>query len=282
MENVIEVRNVVKDYGDFKVDHISFDVPKGCICGFVGQNGAGKTTTIHMLMDVIKRDGGEIKIFGQDVVDNAALKEDIGIVYDEMGFHEFMTPKQIAKMMSNIYKNWDNESFFKLLQRLGLPANKKCGSFSRGMRMKLQIAVAMSHHAKLLIMDEPTSGLAPIVRSEILSLFQEFVVDEEHSILLSSHITSDLERIADMIVFINAGKMILAGEKETILQKHGVLKCKKTEIDRIDQEDIVSKMSSAFGVDILVADRERCIKKYPDIAMNQVSLDDIMIFYVNK
>lgn len=282
MKNVIEVKNVSKNYGDFKLDNISFSVPMGCICGFVGQNGAGKTTTIQLILDVIKRDSGDIKVFEQDVINNSHMKEDIGVVYDEMGFHEFMTPRQISIMMKNIYRNWDEEKFMELLTKLSLPAKKKCGAFSRGMRMKLQIAVAMSHHAKLLIMDEPTSGLDPIVRSEILSLFQEYVLEEDHSILLSSHITSDLEKIADTIVFINGGKIILAGEKDELLENHGILKCRKDEVEQIDKVDIISTSKSAFGVDVLVANREECVRKYPGIQMDSASLDDLMVFYVNQ
>lgn len=282
MEYVIELNNVTKDYGDFKLDNVSFKVPKGCICGFIGQNGAGKTTSIQLMLDVIKKDSGEIKIFGQNVEGNTALKEDIGVVYDEMGFHEFMTPRQISTMMKYIYKNWDETVFFGLLDKLGLPSKKKCGSFSRGMRMKLQIAVAMSHHARLLIMDEPTSGLDPIVRSEILSLFQEFIIEEDNSILLSSHITSDLERIADTIVFINNGKIVLNGNKDELLEMHGILKCKKGDFEKIDKEDMVSYSKSAFGMDVLVADKMKCSAKYPDILMDEAGLDDIMVFYVNQ
>lgn len=281
-EYVIEVSNLTKDYGSFKLENVSFRVPVGCICGFIGQNGAGKTTTIQAMLDVIKKDSGEIKIFGQDVVDHPELKEDIGVVYDEMGFHEFMTPKQISTMMKHIYKNWQEEEFFSLLKKLSLPANKKCGTFSRGMRMKLQIAVAMSHKAKLLIMDEPTSGLDPIVRSEILSLFQEYVLEEENSIMLSSHITSDLEKIADMIVFINGGKIILSGEKDELLEEHGILKCKKSDVEKIASKDIISSTKSAFGVDVLVNNRKECEKKYPGIPMDKANLDDIMVFYVNR
>ena len=282
MEYVIEVEEVVKDYGDFKLDNISFQVEKGCICGFVGQNGSGKTTTIQLLMDVIKKDSGLIKIFGQNVVNNIDFKKDVGIVFDEMGFHEFMTPMEISKMMSYIYVNWDEDKFLELIKRLGLPTKKKCGTFSRGMRMKLQIAVAMSHHAKLLILDEPTSGLDPIVRNEILTLFQEYIVDEEHTILLSSHITSDLERIADHIVFINAGKIVLSGAKDIILEEHGILRCKKSELDKIDKEDIVSTMRSSVCVEVLVSDRKLCEKKYKENPIDTASLDEIMLFYVNK
>ena len=227
MSNVIELKNVTKDYGDFKLDNVNLCVPQGCIYGFIGQNGAGKTTTIQLILDIIKRDSGDIRVFGKDIIkDGVVLKEDIGVVYDEMGFHEFLTAKDINNIMKKIYSNWSEETFFNYLTRFSLPTKKRCGAFSRGMRMKLQIAVAMSHNAKLLIMDEPTSGLDPIVRNEILDIFQEFVVDENHTILLSSHITVDLERIADMVAFIDHGKIILDGDKNEIIEKHGLVKCK--------------------------------------------------------
>ncbi len=219
--NVIEVKNITKDYGDFKLDNVSFSVPEGSICGFVGQNGAGKTTTIKLILDVIDADQGEIFLFGENIKkDSAKLREDIGVVFDEMGFHEFMTGKDINIMMKNIYKNWDEKVFFDYLKRFSLPTKKSCGDFSRGMRMKLQIAVALSHNAKLLVMDEPTSGLDPIVRNEMLQIFREYVAEEHHTILLSSHITGDLEKLADEVVFINGGKIILAGNKDEIMEKH--------------------------------------------------------------
>ena len=171
MKNVIELKNVSKDYGDFKLDNISFEVPEGCVCGFIGQNGAGKTTTIQLILDTIARDSGEITLFGKSIDgDSASLREDIGLVFDEMGFHEFLTAKQINTIMKNVYKNWDEALYFDYLKRFSLPSKKACGSFSRGMRMKLQIATALSHGAKLLIMDEPTSGLDPIVRNEMQNL----------------------------------------------------------------------------------------------------------------
>lgn len=169
--NVLELKGVTKNYGDFVLDKVSFEVPEGGICGFIGQNGAGKTTTIQLILDIVKKDAGEIRVFGTSTEDQEALtllKQDIGVVYDEMGFHEFLTPMDIGKMMKLIYRNWDDKVYKKYLESFGLPSGKACGKFSRGMRMKLQIAVAMSHHAKLLIMDEPTSGLDPIVRNEIL------------------------------------------------------------------------------------------------------------------
>lgn len=283
IRNVIEVKNVTKTYADFKLDNISFSVPEGSVCGFIGQNGAGKTTTIKSILDVINIDEGEIFLFGENIKkDSARLKEDIGVVYDEMGFHEFMTGKDINIMMKNIYKKWDEKAFFEYLKRFSLPSRKPCGDFSRGMRMKLQIAVALSHNAKLLIMDEPTSGLDPIVRNEMLQIFREYVIEEDHSILLSSHITGDLEKIADEVVFINAGKIVIAGNKDEILEQHGLLKCKKGEIDKISTSFIVYYEEEAFGTTVLVNDRKGCEKLYPDMVIEQATLEDIMLFYVNK
>lgn len=283
INNVIEIKNVTKDYGDFKLDNVSFDVPLGCICGFIGQNGAGKTTTIQLILDIIKKNSGEIMVFGKDMEkEGPALKEKIGVVFDEMGYHEFLTANQINTIMKNIYSNWDEEAFFGYLKRFSLPRKKRCGAFSRGMRMKLQIAVALSHNAELLIMDEPTSGLDPIVRNEILQIFQEFVLEENHTILLSSHITGDLERIADMVTFINHGKIILSGDKNEIMEKHAIIKCKNEELEQIAKEDMVSVRQSAFCTEVLVFDKEKCAAKYPKMVMEQTTLEDIMIFYANR
>ena len=282
INNVIELKNVVKDYGDFKLDHISFAVPEGSVCGFIGQNGAGKTTTINLILDIINRDEGEISLFGKPVdQDHAYVREDVGVVFDEMGFHEFMTAKDINIMMKNIYKNWDEVAFFDYLKKFSLPSKKKCGAFSRGMRMKLQIAAAMSHKAKLLIMDEPTSGLDPIVRNEMIGIFRDFVVEEDHTILLSSHITGDLEKISDEVVFIDGGKIVLSGNKDEILEKHGILKCKKEEASKVSEALIVGVEEEAYSTSILVNDRHAAAKLYPDMVIEEAALEDIMIYYVN-
>ena len=280
IENVIELKNLTKDYGDFKLDNISLSIPKGGICGFIGQNGAGKTTTIKLILDVINKDSGEIKVFGEDMKNNGtALKERIGVVYDEMAFHDFLTPKQLNKIFKNIYKNWNEEEYFNYLKHFSLPTTKKCGDFSRGMRMKFQIAVAMSHNAELLIMDEPTSGLDPIVRSEILQIFQEYVMDENHTILFSSHITTDLEKIADEIVFINKGKIFLAGNKNDILENHKVIRCTKEDLDKINPFDIISRRSTSVCEELLV---KNAAIKYSRLVCDPASLEDIIVFYVNK
>ncbi|MBO4281194.1 MAG: ABC transporter ATP-binding protein [Lachnospiraceae bacterium] len=281
---ILELKNVTKDYGDFKLDHVSFSVPRGTVCGFIGQNGAGKTTTIQLILDAIARDGGEITLFGQEVVPGKshALREDIGVVFDEMGFHEFLTPAQIDGIMKRIYKNWNSEQYFDYLKRFSLPSGKRCGNFSRGMRMKLQIAVALSHGAKFLVMDEPTSGLDPIVRNEMIQIFREFVVEEDHTILLSSHITTDIEKIADEVVFIDGGKIVLAGNKDEILLRHAILKCKKEEADRVSESLIVDREMSSFGAEMLVSDRDACEKLYPGMVIEPASLEEIMIHYVNR
>lgn len=281
--NVIELKHVTKNYGDFVLEDVTFSIPEGSVCGFIGQNGAGKTTTINLILDIIRRDSGEIRMFGESIdTDSARLREDVGVVFDEMGFHEFMTGRDINIMMKNIYKNWDEQAFFDYMKKFSLPTKKKCGAFSRGMRMKLQIAVALSHHAKLLIMDEPTSGLDPIVRNEMIEIFREFVVEEDHTILLSSHITGDLEKLADEVVFINGGKIVLSGNKDEILEMHGVLKCKKDEVSRISPSLIVHKELGTYGAEILVNDRHAAEKLYPDMVMEPAALEQIMIHYVNR
>ena len=283
IRNVIELKSVTKDYGDFKLDNVSFAVPEGCVCGFIGQNGAGKTTTIQLILDAICRDDGEIYLFGQSIdKDSAALRENLGVVFDEMGFHDFLTGRQINTIMKNIYKSWNEEKFFEYLKRFSLPARKACGTFSRGMRMKLQIATALSHEPKLLIMDEPTSGLDPIVRNEMLQIFREYVVEEDHTILLSSHITGDLEKLADEVVFIDGGRIVLQGNKDEILEKHGLLKCKKDKLKDIQESLIVSAEISSLGAEILVNDRKAAGKLYPEMVLEPAGLEDIMIYYVNR
>lgn len=281
--NVIELNGVKKDYGDFLLDNVSFSVPEGSVCGFIGQNGAGKTTTIQIILDSINRDGGEVYLFGESIdKDSAALREKVGVVFDEMGFHDFLTAKQINTIMKNVYKDWNEEKYFDYLRRFSLPTKKACGTFSRGMRMKLQIAAALSHEAKLLIMDEPTSGLDPIVRNEMLQIFREYVVEEDHTILLSSHITGDLEKLADEVVFIDGGKIVLKGNKDDILERHGILKCKKDEMKDINSSLIVSAQTSSFGAEVLVNDRNEAKKLYPKMVIEQAGLEEIMIYYVNK
>ena len=283
MSNVIEVEGLCKRYDGFAIENLNLSIPQGGIMGFIGANGAGKTTTIYSILNIIPVDAGRIRIFGKDYKkDEQEIKQDIGVVFDEMGYHEIMTPLQISRMMKSIYHNWSETEFAKYLDRFGLPYKKRCGTFSRGMRMKLQIAVALSHEAKLLLMDEPTSGLDPVVRNEMLDIFQEFVEEEDHTILLSSHIIEDLERIADEIAFIDKGRILLADNKDVILEQHAILKGKKQDISKIRSEDMVGVKRSAYGVEILVQDVPACRRRYPEFLCEPASLEDIMLYYVSR
>ena len=283
MSNVIEIEGLCKRYDGFAIENLDLSIPQGGIMGFIGANGAGKTTTIYSILNVIPVDAGRIQIFGKDYKkDEQEIKQDIGVVFDEMGYHEVMTPLQISRMMKSIYHNWSETEFAKYLDRFGLPYKKRCGTFSRGMRMKLQIAVALSHGAKLLIMDEPTSGLDLVVRNEMLDIFQEFVEEEDHTILLSSHIIEDLERIADEIAFIDKGRILLADNKDVILEQHAILKGKKQDISKIRSEDMVGVKRSAYGVEILVQDAPACRRRYPEFLCEPASLEDIMLYYVSR
>ena len=282
-ENAIEISGLRKCYDGFTLDNISFDVPKGSIMGFIGQNGAGKSTTMKAILNIIKTDGGSIKLLGMDHIrDEAQIKECIAAVFDECPFHDSFKAKQINILFRGLYQNWDEKQFFDYLDRFHLPRKKKIGEFSKGMKMKMQIAAALSHKARLLIMDEPTTGLDPVVRNEILDVFREYLNDENNSILLSSHITSDLDKIADCVTFIDNGKLLLTGYKDEILESHGLMKCSKEDYNEIDTGDIISARINEYSVDIMVSDREKMSKKYSGILIEKTNLEEIMLFYVNR
>ena len=282
-ENAIEIDGLTKKYDGFTLDNISFNVPKGSIMGFIGQNGAGKTTTINSLLNIIKKDSGTIRILGLDNEKNEiAIKEQIAAVFDEFPFHDQLNANHISIILRDIFKEWDNKKYLEYLDRFALPRKKKIGQFSKGMKMKLQIAAALSHNAKLLIMDEATTGLDPVVRNEILDIFLEYLQDENHSILMSSHITSDLEKIADSVTFIDRGKLLLTGYKDDILETHGVMKCSVDNYKQIDEADIISARITDFGAEIMVSDKKMCSQKYSGIIMDNTTLEEIMLFYVNR
>ena len=282
-ENAIEIKELTKKYDGFTLDAISFAVPRGCIMGFIGQNGAGKTTTIRALLNIIKTDGGTINMLGMDHIrDEYAIKEQIAAVFDELPFHESFTANQVNTMFKGLYGNWNEEVFFAYLDRFCLPRKKKIAKFSKGMKMKLQIATALSHGAKLLIMDEATTGLDPVVRNEILDIFREYIQDENHSVLMSSHITSDLEKIADCVTFIDKGRILLTGFKDEILERHAVMKCTKADFDSIPAGAYISARVNDFGAELMVADISAAKKQYPDGTFDRTTLEEIMLFYVNQ
>ena len=282
-ENAIEIKDLTKKYDGFTLDSIRFAVPKGCIMGFIGQNGAGKTTTIRAMLNIIQTDGGTIHMLGLDHRKNEyAIKEQIAAVFDELPFHESFTANQVNTMFKGLYGNWNEELFFAYLDRFSLPRKKKLKKFSKGMKMKLQIATALSHGAKLLIMDEATTGLDPVVRNEILDIFREYIQDENNSILMSSHITSDLEKIADCVTFIDKGKILLTGFKDEILERHAVMKCTKADFETIPADGYISARINDFGAELMVADISAAKRQYPDFTFDRTTLEEIMLFYVNQ
>lgn len=282
-ENALELKDVTKKYDGFTLKNISFNVPKGSIMGFIGQNGAGKTTTIRSMLNLIKIDEGEIKLLGLDhIKSEREIKERIAVVFDELPFHDIFNANQMSKIFRGIYKNWDNETYTNYLDRFQLPRKKKIGQFSKGMKMKLQIACALSHKAELLVMDEATTGLDPVVRNEILDIFLEYLQDEKHSILMSSHITGDLEKIADSITFIDRGQILLSGYKDDILESHGIIKCSKNDYKNIDPADFISARLSDFGADVMISDKSEMSRKYSGLIIDRAPLDEIMVYYVNR
>lgn len=282
-ENAIELKNVTKKYDGFTLDNINFNVPKGSIMGFIGQNGAGKTTTIRSILNLVPIDEGEIKMFGLDhKKDEREIKERIAVVFDELPFHDIFNANHMGKIFGGLYKDWNNQKYTEYLDMFQLPRKKKIGNFSKGMKMKLQIACALSHNAELLVMDEATTGLDPVVRNEILDIFLEYLQNEEHSILMSSHITSDLEKIADSVTFIDKGKILISGYKDDILADHAVIKCTKNDYKDIDSADIVSVRLNDFGAEVMVRNSDEMKRKYSGLVFDRTTLEEIMLFYVNK
>lgn len=277
----IKAEGLRKHYPRFELKDVSLEVPRGSIVGFIGENGAGKTTTIKAIIGAIRTDGGRVEIFGQDFAKNGtALKRHMAVVTEESFFYEEFTAKDIARVMRRMYGQWDDALFAHYLDKFRLPHDKRIKELSKGMRMKLAIAAALSHHPKLLILDEPTGGLDPVVRSEILDVFMEFIQDEERAILFSSHITTDLEKIADYIVFIHDGRIIFNRAKDELLAQYGVMKCGLDDFRRVDAEDCVGYRRHAFGYEMLVADREAMRRKYPQLPIDPASIEEIMLYHV--
>lgn len=283
MNSTLKLKNVNKKYekSNFAIKDISFSVPEGSIVGFIGENGAGKSTTMNCILNVIRRDSGTIEIFGREMTDeDIDIRENIGVIYDSNNFPEYLTARQLADILGRIYSKWDDFCFEQFLRRFGLPESQRIKTYSRGMSMKLAIAVALSHDSKLLILDEATSGLDPIMRDEILDVLLEFVKQENHSILLSSHITSDLEKIADYIVFIHNGEIILNKTKDELIYEYGVIRCSENDFHNILSEDILSSMKKDYQIDVLIKNRKLIEKKYKNLIVDSVSLDEIMLLLV--
>lgn len=278
---ILEIKNLNKKYKGFQLKNVNISLPKGMIMGLIGENGAGKTTTIKAILNIINTDSGEIKIFGLDnKKEETKIKQDIGVVLDDSFLSEYLNPVDINKIMKNFYKQWDEKLYFKYIEKFKLPKNKMSKEYSSGMKMKLKIAVALSHHPKLLILDEPTSGLDPVARNEILDIFQDFIQDEEHSILVSSHITSDLEHIADYITFINDGEIIFTKTKDELLDKYGIVKCSEQEFKKINKTDYLKYKKNKYEYEILVENRNEFKKKYDIQIIDKPTIEDIMLIYI--
>lgn len=281
MEKTLKVQKITKTYHDFKLDQVSFDVPRGSIVGLIGENGSGKTTIIKAILNLIQKQEGLVEVFGKEMkIEDDRIKEEIGVVLDGSNFHDGLKATDIDRIMKNIYKNWDRKKFYKLLEKFKIPEDKINKSYSKGMKMKLQIAVALSHNPKLLILDEATSGLDPVAREEILDLLMEFIQDEEKSILISSHITSDLDKIADYIVFIHEGKVLLNEEKEILLDTFGILKCGQEQFFNLNTEDFYRYRKNLFGYEVLVKDKSKMKKEFPDTIVDPVSIEEMMLFFI--
>ena len=283
MENILELQQICKSFpkSNFILDKLSFSLPYGAILGFVGENGAGKTTTIGCILNTVRKDSGIVKLFGKEMRDiDTDIREKIGVVYDGDNFPGFWTAKQLSQVMEGIYTQWDNALFQKYLEDFHLPVKQKIKNYSRGMTMKLAIAVALSHHPQLLILDEATSGLDPIMRDEMLDVFLEFVQEESHSILLSSHITSDLEKVADYITFIHNGKLIMTASKNDLVYNYAVMRCKESQFLALDPGDIIAYRKRDFQIDVLVNNGKEAQRKYKGSVVDHVSVDEIMLLLV--
>lgn len=278
MEPALQINGLTKEYPGFKLDHVSFTLPCGTIMGLIGENGAGKSTTINAVLDLIRKDDGNILFWGKELSHNPRqLKEDIGVVFDGINFYETLTPVKVGKISAAAYRQWDPAAYKGFLDQFQLPADKEIKTFSKGMKMKLSIAAALSHHPKLLILDEATSGLDPVMRDDILDVFLDFIQDETHSILMSSHITTDLEKVADYITFIHQGKIVFSKPKDELIYNYGILRCGTEDFHRLDPADILAWRKNDYQWDVLVEDKNKAMSRYRSIVIDNPSIDDILL-----
>lgn len=281
MAYCLEIKNLNKQYTNFQLKDININLHKGTIMGFIGENGAGKTTTIKSILNLININSGDILFEDKDItkVMNQEQKESIGVVLDECCFHEVLRVKDVQKIMKNIYQNWDNTVFQSYINKFRIPTDKTIKEFSKGNKMKLNLAVALAHNPKLLILDEATSGLDPVIRNQILDVFLDFIQDEEHTILLSSHITTDLEKICDYITFIHEGQIVFSQTKDEILDNYGIVRCSNSDADTYNSSYIINMKKTQFNTSILVKNKRHFKIHYPNSIVEPVTLEEIMLFY---
>lgn len=280
MENVIEISNISKKFKGFSIDNLDLQVKKGYITGFIGANGAGKSTTIKMIMNLLKPDTGEIKLFGLDYkTHEKEIKERIGFVYDENVFFEGLNIKDIRKIVGPAYRSWDDELFYQYVEKFDLPLNKPIKTFSKGMQMKVSLAIALSHHAELIIMDEPTAGLDPIFRREFLNLLQELMLDGSRTIFISTHITTDLDRIADYIAFMQNGELVFNHSGHDLVENYALVKGGLDLLDRDTEKAFVRVQRASTGFEALTKDKRTVSEIFGDsVVIERASLEDIMYY----
>ena len=279
--NALEIKNLTKSYPGFTLDNLNLTLPSGCIMGLIGENGAGKSTTIKLILDMIHKDSGSIAILGKDNTDSIELtKEDIGVVFDECLVHEQFHIKDVNTIFSGIFTKWNTDTFFSYTKKFNLPDDKKVKEYSRGMKMKLSLSIALAHDPKLLILDEATSGLDPVVRDEILDIFLDFIQDEEHAVLISSHIISDLEKIADYITMIHRGSVIIQDTKDELLEHYGILHCSQTDLANLDRSHIKGVRKSSFGCEVLIDNRDTFRPTKDNMPVDAASLENIMLLTI--
>jgi ABC-2 type transport system ATP-binding protein len=282
MQDVLKVEGLKKQYEDFTLSGISFSLPPGYIMGFIGANGAGKTTTIKLIMNLIQKDAGTIEVLGMDHIrEEQAVKDKIGFVYDNAGFYEDLTMEQMKRIISRYYTRWDEAAYLRNLKRLGLAGNKKIGDLSKGMRMKYALTLALSHHAELLLMDEPTSGLDPVIRSELLGVLQEVIEDGNCSVFFSTHITSDLDKVADYVVMIHEGEMIFNDAKDHLLERYRIAKGTQGHLNRLAGYPLIGTDRQPHGFSALVADGTAASKAAGEgLILERPTLEDLMLYHV--
>mgnify|MGYP002519676891 CR=1 FL=1 len=279
MTNCIEIKELCKSYGDFALRNVDLVVPGGSIMGLIGENGAGKTTTIKCLLGMTRPDSGTVTVLGRDMAAHGTeIKQGIGVVLDECFYHDALRPRDLSPILAPIYRSWDGELYHDYLARYGLPGDKLIKTFSRGMKMKLSLAAALAHRPRLLVLDEATAGLDPVVREEILEEFLTFIGDEEHAILMSSHITGDLEKAADYITYLHRGQAVLSGSKDDIRDSYGRVACTAGQLEQIQPGDLLRVRRNAFGCEGLTAHRAEFQQKYPRLLTEPLTLEDIMLF----
>lgn len=275
MKYALQVEHVTKIYDGFTLDDVSLCIPGGTIMGLIGENGAGKSTLLKAILGAVNLNAGSISVLGTTP---EQAKADMGVVFDEGLFHDLLKADQVGKLMAGLYSTWDEALFQQYLTEFELPKDKKIKEYSRGMKMKLSIASALAHRPKLLILDEATGGLDPVVRDHILDILLDFVADEDHAVLLSSHITSDLEKACDMVTYLHKGRVTLAGEKDELLERHGRLTCTKEQLTAIDPTLLLGSRISRFSAEAVLRDRVTFRKAWPDLPLDPASLEDLMVF----